>query len=1056
MPNASWNRRKFIACLGTAGAALSWPWRPAAAEEPQQTIDRLKAGWMRPPRSYRPHTRWWWPGNAVTKEGLAWQLEQMRAQGMGGAEIMSSWSWYAQGNIPYLSEQWAAMVRHAIEKAAELDMEVALTFGAGWSFGGFWVPVADRSKVLAPAWQDVSGPAIFDAEVPKYTAPPRKTPGLEEQVIEWQAPDDEAIVAVVAGQLESGGGPATAPGAPPAAPARAAKKNARPTPPPGGDRLRGDSLIDLTGRVENGRLRWQAPAGRWRIMAFRINYTYQQNQAQNSLPRNWVVDHMNKGAMERYCGFLGSAFYKFFGPHFGKTVDSFFCDSFEIAPLPNTLLWSTDTLDNFRLYKGYDLRRYLPAIWFDIGELTPKVRYDVNEFLHRLGLETTLRTFADAGASRNVPARIQPHYRFPTELIRGAGAAPRPETEVTTARFEPLADPRKATSAGAHFYGREIVSAEAYTFIHPERYRTSLEDMKIATDAFLRDGITQFYNHGYAYTPEKDVAPSRDMPWANRISHWNTWWHYYHHLTAYISRASFLLRQGVFAGDVLVYSPQAAVWTKRAVFGTERRMMPYGDVAKTLVANGYDFDPVNDDVLRNQARVEGGQIRIRDLAFRFLVLPRITALPLETLEFMRQFAEKGGVLIALDELPGSSVGLDNWQENDARVRRMVAELFGPDRQGRTLPSGGRTYFFPDYKIVEGEFSPQEQPYAPTPPLTSAQSEFLAALRRHLPPDLALEGNRQSDGLTFIHKKVGALDVYFVTNLQPRPSKLAVTFRVTGKRPDRWDAKSGAILPLHYYRTAATGTEIPLDLAPWESTFIIFTPGSDAARVTKTNLAEVTGVGEEGVTGIADANGAVMLEAVRQGQPRSGQAVVSDLPEPFAIAGTWKLSLEGVRFPKRQRTITRLASWTEDPETEYFSGTGRYEIAFDLPGLYLREGLELVLDLGQVGDVAEVVLNGRAAGVCWMQPFKLAITPAARPGPNQLSVMVTNQLMNHVAGMTSLPDVPPELVAHYGPTADIYRNGAAAAKRELGYKPLPPSGLIGPVRIVPRRRVTIKI
>jgi hypothetical protein len=92
----------------------------------------------------------------------------------------------------------------------------------------------------------------------------------------------------------------------------------------------------------------------------------------------------------------------------------------------------------------------------------------------------------------------------------------------------------------------------------------------------------------------------------------------------------------------------------------------------------------------------------------------------------------------------------------------------------------------------------------------------------------------------------------------------------------------------------------------------------------------------------------------------------------------------------------------------------------------------------------------------MQPYKLAITPAARPGPNQLSVMVTNQLMNHVAGMTSLPDVPPELVAHYGPTADIYRNGAASAKRELGYKPLPPSGLIGPVRIVPRRRVTIKI
>ena len=31
------------------------------------------------------------------------------------------------------------------------------------------------------------------------------------------------------------------------------------------------------------------------------------------------------------------------------------------------------------------------------------------------------------------------------------------------------------------------------------------------------------------------VAPSRDMPWANRISHWNTWWKYYHHLAAYVA-----------------------------------------------------------------------------------------------------------------------------------------------------------------------------------------------------------------------------------------------------------------------------------------------------------------------------------------------------------------------------------------------------------------------------------------------------------------------------------------------------------------------------------------
>ena len=173
-----------------------------------------------------------------------------------------------------------------------------------------------------------------------------------------------------------------------------------------------------------------------------------------------------------------------------------------------------------------------------------------------------------------------------------------------------VADPRKATAAGSRFYGDKFMSAEAYTFLHTQRYLTTLEEMKITTDAFLRDGVTQFYNHGYVYSPEMHVAPSRDIPWANRISHWNTWWNYYHHLTSYISRCCFLLRQGSFVGDVLVYSAQATVWTKRTVFANDRRNVPYGDLPLRLVANGYDFDPVNDDVLQNHARVEKGYIKI--------------------------------------------------------------------------------------------------------------------------------------------------------------------------------------------------------------------------------------------------------------------------------------------------------------------------------------------------------------------------------------------------------------------------------------------------------------
>lgn len=1019
---ASWNlnRRSFFRLL--AAPILhnrSSGWR----SDSSPLLDYLKAGWSMPPKSCRPHTRWWWPGNAVTPEGISWQLEQMSRQGMGGVEIMSCWRWYEKGYIAYLSPEWKRLVRHAIREAARRDMEVALTFGPGWSFGGFWVPPEDRSKVLACGWTDVQGPAEFDGPLPEYEGVAKRQPF---EGLDWLPPDHNRIVAVVAARRLD-------------------------------QRLDGTTLTDLTSRVQANHLRWKVPEGTWRIMAFRLLYTGQQNQAQNYVPHNWVVDHMNKSAVQRYCNFLIQEFADGFGDELGKTVDSFFCDSFEIHPLPNTLLWSTDTLQLFRKYKGYDLTPYLPAIWFDIGELTPKIRYDVNEFLHWLGLEATFRTFIEASAARGVEARIQPHYRFTEEIIQGAGLTPRPETEVTTARFATVADPRKSTAAGAHFYGREIVSAEAYTFVHPERYRTTLQDLKIATDAFLRDGVTQFYNHGYVYSPEMDVAPSRDVPWANRISHWNTWWPYYRYLAQYISRCCFLLRQGKPVADVLLYSPQATVWTQRVLFGSERRIMPYGNVPLTLIANGYDYEPVNDDVLQHRARAEKGRVRIRDMEFRFLILPRILALPVKTLEFMKRFVDSGGILIALDRLPETSVGLKDYEVEDQRVRQLVHELFGTGGEGRQFPRGGRTYYLPEYKIIQPEFTPQEQPYEPPPPLSEPQKRFLQILREHCPPDVSLPDFQQSDGLAFLHRQIEEIDVYFLTNLSPKPVRTRLRFRVWNKWPECWDPYTGDVRPVPQFHATTGGIEVPVSFEPWESTLILFRPGEEPWHVTECNLECVQEVTPELVTGLARQAGNFTARVERAAQVRKGSQLVASPPEPLAISGPWRLVVQGVRFPPRELRLDRLIDWTERDDLRYFSGTGTYETEVEVPEQLVQPDLELVLELGAVGHVAEVFWNQRHVGVCWMQPYRLVVTPHARPGRNQLRVRVTNLLINHVAGLEAPPPVPADLLPHYGEEFREYTQGRTAfEKRDRLFRPLPPSGLIGPVQLVALRRVRIPL
>jgi hypothetical protein len=66
------------------------------------------------------------------------------------------------------------------------------------------------------------------------------------------------------------------------------------------------------------------------------------------------------------------------------------------------------------------------------------------------------------------------------------------------------------------------------------------------------------------------------------------------------------------------------------------------------------------------------------------------------------------------------------------------------------------------------------------------------------------------------------------------------------------------------------------------------------------------------------------------------------------------------------------------------------------------------------------------------------------------VLVTNTLINRVSAMSRPTAIPDNLVHIYG-TQDVM----SEIPREFGFKPLPPSGLIGPVSIIPRKYVYLK-
>lgn len=133
-----------------------------------------------------------------------------------------------------------------------------------------------------------------------------------------------------------------------------------------------------------------------------------------------------------------------------------------------------------------------------------------------------------------------------------------------------------------------------------------------------------------------------------------------------------------------------------------------------------------------------------------------------------------------------------------------------------------------------------------------------------------------------------------------------------------------------------------------------------------------------------------------------------------VSPCWKVSLrdaEGGNLRFFEET-DRLIPFNRPDREPDFCGTIRYECTFS------ATGGESVLDLGRVGEIASVTLNGTDCGTAVAAPYRFEIRKTLRCGENQLTVEVVN--------------------------SPAYRE--RKNDRYASYLPVPPSGLLGPIKI----------
>ncbi|MEW6074630.1 MAG: glycosyl hydrolase [Planctomycetota bacterium] len=131
----------------------------------------------------------------------------------------------------------------------------------------------------------------------------------------------------------------------------------------GADGIDGESLVDLTGLVADGRLAWRAPAGDWQLLTF----TWRRDEGRQG---GLLVDGASQAAVDWYLQTVYEPHYERFAADFGRTIRGFFYDEPET---PGD--WGTEVIPVL-VEQGVDWKKALVAWKLTLaGEEQAAARY---------------------------------------------------------------------------------------------------------------------------------------------------------------------------------------------------------------------------------------------------------------------------------------------------------------------------------------------------------------------------------------------------------------------------------------------------------------------------------------------------------------------------------------------------------------------------------------------------------------------------------------------------------------------------------------------------------
>jgi hypothetical protein len=285
------------------------------------------------------------------------------------------------------------------------------------------------------------------------------------------------------------------------------------------------------------------------------------------------------------------------------------------------------------------------------------------------------------------------------------------------------------------------------------------------------------------------------------------------------------------------------------------------------------------------------------------------------------------------------------------------------------------------------------------------------------------------------------------------------FRVGEKTPEIWDPENGSVVKPTIFRMENGIMRIPFCFKPYQSVLFVFKPGKPADFITTVAMdgkqifpastaeenVEVPLVTfeKDGPAVIVKSSGNYIFQTKNK-KSLSGKY---DQPKEMEING-FKGTIQfepgyPASIPPVEITVLKSLTEYDNPDIRYFAGNMKYTLNFNLHEDYLSGKEAILLNMGKFGAVAEVMLNWKPLGKIWKPGTELNITGLLK-ADNQLVVTVANVYRNRFIGD----------FIQYGKVQNLFTSSPITDFLDKG-KPLKPSGLMGPLKLIKVSKAMLK-